>query len=491
MKKILRRVKLNLTKRIEKSLLKCVVFIIMFSMLFTSLYIQNISKELENSIIEELDILLEINPNITKYNEEIEDFYNQTIEYEKMISDLGNNTKYEYYDFNISNINFNSFISPIDINDDTVTVYDQDGFHYTNNELLNQLKNKSLFNSSLIKSTRNTIPKDFELGLANIVNGRTFTEEEIKNNKKVCIIPIDLKKYENGIKKSVWIDDEIVISELVQDEEGNIIYFKKNTYTVIGNYSTENGGMHTMYGLNEMPIYIPESSYKDMLVTSIMNANDYYDDCLNEKILFNVHPTIFKFSSIDDFNLFLDYLEKYSDRFTNNYTYSTTMETQFPTISNILSVSKSISYISIFCLIACICVTFILILFDVETSKKEIGILISLGESIKDVVIQYILEILIVSILAITVSFGLTQTIGVRLAKNLIQDQIPQDDFIQFNDSDYEFEIEKYDEILKPLSIIESVNITFTYILGICIFEGVLLYILIKRVNPKELLKDN
>ena len=69
MNKILRRVKLDLTKKHEKSLLKCVVFIILFSMLFTSLYIENISKQIEDSIIKEFDILLEINPNISIWNE--------------------------------------------------------------------------------------------------------------------------------------------------------------------------------------------------------------------------------------------------------------------------------------------------------------------------------------------------------------------------------------------------------------------------------------
>ena len=491
--KILRRVKLDLTKKYEKSLLKCVVFIILFSMLFTSLYIQNISKQLEDSIIKEFDILLEINPNISTYDDKIINFYERTIQYEEMIGDLQNNTKYSYSDFNLSNDRYRSSIYTMDINESMITLYDSSGFDYTNEIIWNEFINYEFSLGTLsVKSTRNDIPKDFKLGLANIVDGRTFTDEEIQNGENVCIIPVGLKKYENGLKKSVWIGDEITISEILKDDQGNIIYYNEHTYTVIGNYSTNDGsGMKTMMGLKELPIYIPESNYQEMLENSIVYADKYYDDYLDERYLFNVHPTIFKFSNVDDFNSFLDYLEKYSDRFNNGYTYSTTMETQFPTIANILSVSKSISYISILCMVACICITFILILFDIETSKKEIGILLSLGESIKGVVVQYILEILIVSALAVTVAYGVTQTAGVEIAQNLIQNQISEDDTIKFNDSDYEFEIEKYEEILKPLSIAENVSITFAYMLGICIFEGAVLYILIKRIDPKDLLKDS
>ena len=490
--KILRRVKLDLTKKYEKSLLKCVVFIILFSMLFTSLYIQNISKQLEDSIMKEFDILLEINPNILTYDDKITNFYEQTIKYEEMISDLQNNTKYLYSDFNLSNHGYRSPLYAMDINDSMISLYANSGNEYTNELIWNELINNQRSLGENVKSTRNPTPKDFELGLANIIDGRTFTNEEIKNGKNVCIIPVGLKKYENGLKKSIWIGDEIIISELVKDEKGNIIYYKKHTYTVIGNYSTNDGsGMKTMMGLKELPIYIPELNYQEMLENSIMHAGEYYDNYLYEIYLFNVHPTIFKFSSVNDFNSFLDYLEKYSDCFNNGYTYSTTMETQFPTIANILSVSKSISYISVLCMIACICITFILILFDIETSKKEIGILLSLGESIKGVVVQYIFEILIISILAVTVAFGATQTVGVEIAQNLIQNQISEDDTIKFNDSDYEFEIEKYEEILKPLSIAENVSITFVYMLGICVFEGEVLYLLIKRIDPKDLLKDN
>ena len=492
MNKILRRVKLDLIKKYEKSLLKCVVFIILFSMLFTSLYIQNISKQLEDSIIKEFDIMLEINPNISTYDDKTTTFYERTIQYEEMIGDLQNNTKYSYSDFNLSNKGYRSPIYTMGINDSLITLYAGGGYEYTNGLIWNEFTNNQWPLGEDLKSTRNPTPKDFELGLASIIDGRTFTDEEIQNGENVCIIPVGLKKYENGLSKSVWIGDEITISEILKDDQGNIIYYNEHTYTVIGNYSTSDGsGMKTMMGLKELPIYIPESNYQEMLENSIMHASEYYDDYLDERYLFNVHPTIFKFSNVDDFNSFLDYLEKYSDRFNNGYTYSTTMETQFPTIANILSVSKSISYISILCMVACICITFILILFDIETSKKEIGILLSLGESIKGVVVQYILEILIISALAVTVSYGVTQTAGVEIAQNLIQNQISDDETIKFNDSDYEFEIEKYEEILKPLSIAENVSITFAYMLGICIFEGAVLYILIKRIDPKDLLKDS
>ena len=80
MKRVLRRVKLDLTKKLSKTFLKCVVFIVLFSMLFSSLYIQNISKQLENSIVGEFDIYAEINPNIHEEGMELESFLQETAE---------------------------------------------------------------------------------------------------------------------------------------------------------------------------------------------------------------------------------------------------------------------------------------------------------------------------------------------------------------------------------------------------------------------------
>ena len=98
---------------------------------------------------------------------------------------------------------------------------------------------------------------------------------------------------------------------------------------------------------------------------------------------------------------------------------------------------------------------------------------------------------LIVSLIAITVSFAVTQTIGVRVANRLVQDQIIQEESVQFNNSSYKIEVEHYEEILQPLSITDNIKITSVYIIGICLFESILLIFLIKRIDPKELLKDS
>ena len=492
MKRILRRVKLDLTKKFSKTFLKCVVFTILFSMLFSSLYIQNISKQLENSIVGEFDIYAEINPNIQEEGMELETFLQETSEYEESIRDIATHTSPSYYDFNLTNKAFRSLIRSIKIEGDNVTLYDSGGSSPISNEEIWEQINTFWLISSDVKSVRSSVPKDIEMKAATLVAGRTFNENELINGEHVCIIPNGFREYRDGKVLSVWLGDEIVLSEFVQDENGNIVHYKEHTYTVIGVYNAENGvSMETMSNFLESPIYIPELAFGEMIESPLKIANETYDNYLEEHSAFVVHSTIFKFSTIDDFKGFINYLENYADKFDEGYTYSTTMETQFSSISNILSISKSIFYISALCFIACICITFILLLFDIETSKKEIGILLSLGESFKAVVIQYILEMLIVSLIAITVSFAITQTIGVRVANRLVQDQIIQEESVQFNDSSYKVEVEHYEEILQPLSITDNIKITSVYIIGICLFESILLIFLIKRIDPKELLKDS
>lgn len=492
MKKILRRVKLDLTKKFGKNLLKCVVFIVLFSMLGSSLYIQSIAKRLEDSIVEKFDIYVDINPNIDSEETNMDTYLQKTIEYEKMIRDLANNTNASYYDFNLTSTPYKSLLKTVKIENETIThFYDGGTSPVRNEELLEDIK-QSMLLSSAIKSVRNSTPKDFQMNAAYLVAGRMFDEDEILNGERVCIIPASFRKYKDEKLANLWVDDEIVISEFVQDEKNEIVHYKNHTYKVIGVYETsDNGSMKTMDGFLEMPIYIPELSFKGMIEPTIEVAKNTYNHILYGSRIFMVHPTIFQFSSIEDYKEFIQYLEKYSDKFHGEYTYSSTMETQFSSISNILSISKSISYISMLCLIACVCITFILLLFDVETSKKEIGILLSFGESLKEVVMQYVLEMILISIVSVVISFGVIQTVGVGVANALVQEQLTKEETVQLNDSDYEIEVEHYEEILKPISFVDNLRISSLYIVGLCVFESFVLIVLIKKVDPKDLMKDS
>ena len=501
MKRILRRVKMNLTKQFGKNLLKCVVFIVLFSMLFTSLYIQNIAKNLEKNIIDKFDIYIEIDPNIYYSEVSQEEQKEQTIMYANIIEDIVENTNVSYYDFNVL-LEYKSPIKSMSIEEDKYIFYispkSYSSMYSVSFSYEDYLVNKTDFeNNSMIflhmsKSTRNSSPKDFELGNAQLNKGRMFTNEEIENGTNVCIVPERMTIYTSSYARLVSVGDSITISEVIQDGNGNVIYYQPHTFTVIGTYDIAEGRriVSDGYSTGELPIYIPEKQFQKIYESVSEKAMEidstYYEKNYTRYELSNV---LFKVETIQDYRDFLNYLDNYAEEFNSGYKFISTMDDLYPSISNVLSISNTINYISMICLIICIIITIIIILFEIDAARKDIGILLSMGESIKGVILQFVIEMLLIFFLSANVSFVVTHQLGTKVLSTIIKENVIEE-VIDENKLDVAIESDEYDEILKPLTIGNSIQSVIFYLIGIGIFQSGLIYILIKQIDPKELMKD-
>ena len=471
-------------------------------MLFTSLYIQNIAKNLENNIISKFDIYIEINPNI--YYSEInqEDQKEQMIKYANMIEDIISNVNVSYYDFNLHT----SFKSPI------VTAKIENGeyifYNYArnydsiNNKVsysevayqkdISYFKNQTYLYISRPKSTRNVIPKDFELGTAILRSGRLFTEEEIENGENVCIIHDRYAQYASNGSNIIRVGDTITVSGIILDDNGETIYYEPHEFKVIGTYSVAKGRTIISDGLStgEHPIYIPEKEYQK-IYESVSEVAMKYDSNYFEDIntRYSLSKALFKVDTIQDYRDFLNYLDNYAEEFNNGYKFISTMDDIYPAISNVLSVSNTINYISMICLIICIVITIIIILFEIDAARKDIGILLSMGESIKGVVLQFIIEMTLISLLSASISFVVTQQIGTEVLSTIVKENVTEE-MLSTSQIDIAIESDEYDEILKPLTIGTSIQSAIYYLIGIELLQSGLIYILIKQIDPKELMKD-
>lgn len=502
MKRILRRVKMNLTKKFRKNLLKCVVFIILFSMLFTSLYIQNVSKNLENNIISKFDIYIEIDPNIFYSKVTQVEQKEQTIKYATIIEDIKNNTNTSFFDYSLLT-HFKNPIKSISIENNEYIFYDLAGsysantnsVYYSLEEHDNKIQN--FINGTYtiitrIKTTISEIPQDFELGNAELVKGRMFTEDEINNGENVCIINNKFASYSLEGAKIVNVGDVITISEVVQNENGEVIYYLPHEFKVIGTYEVAEGRKIQSDGLStgESPIYIPQSKFKDIYESVAKKAVEYDSNYFSDKnARYELDNALFKVDTIKDYQEFLNYLEKYSNEFNNGYKFVSTMDEIYPAISNVLSISNTINYVSALCLIVCISITVLIIVFEMDACKKDIGILLSMGESIRGVLTQFVIEMLLISMLSAGLSFIVTQSLGTSVLVTVAKENITSDVLIEHN-IDIAIESNEYDEILRPLTIYESIQSVAIYVIGIGVFQSGLIYIMIKKIDPKELMKD-
>lgn len=518
MKRILRRVKMNLMRRPTKIILKCVVFLLFFTMLFTSIYIQHVSKQLENNILSNYDIYVEIKSQLYEIHN-TKEYFKAGKQYVEMYDDLSRDESVSYSDMGIYSYP-NSTVQAIryDKTSGIVQLYNNS---VAQNEFENILSyqeyRKNLKNISnegftqTIKSVRSNIPSDFEFDVVNIVIGRTFTQEEIDEGKPVCLVPLGYHYYEYPTmitKSQSRIGNKIPISVLVRDVN-NVYYHKEVEFEIIGAYALREdlqdidlNGVEEYYNY----VYIPEKQFEslyNMAIPEVIKQEGYdyfeyyFDDHTNQiEKVYNQGKTyllgsmIFKFDNIDKLEMFLDHLDNYSNYFPNDYQYYSTVDDMYQSISNVLSVSKSIQYISTICLIICIVISIMILLFDINARKKEIGILLSMGESIKGVILQFTIELLIISLLSFAGSYVMTNVVSDVCVDYLIETQINADNVDSFLPDAYETDTEAYNEILEPLPLTNSAPMMLSYLGLICTVEVLCMIYMIRNIDPKELLKD-
>ena len=520
MKKILRRVKMNLMRKSGRFVLKCVVFLLFFTMLFTSVYIQHVSKQLENNILSNYDIYVEISSRLHEIHD-TKEYFKASQQYVDIYNDLSQNENVSYSDMGVFSYS-GSMVQTIQYNkeNDVVKYYNtsfaQSEFeNIANNIKFNEENEKGIYavsNTQTIKSVRNSVPSDFEFDVVNLVLGRTFTQEEIDEGKAVCLVPVGYHydEYPTDITKSqAKIGNKIPISVLVRDAN-NVYYYKEIEFEIIGMYSIREdlqvrdniSGIEEYYDY----IYIPELKFEELYNEAIpqvleQEGYDYFEyrydyflggltEVKGQTNTYRLGPMIFRFDNIDKLEGFLEHLDEYSNYFPNDYTYYSTVDDMYQSISNVLSVSKSIQYISIVCLIICITISIMILLFDINSRKKEIGILLSMGETLKDIVVQFTIELLIVSLISFAGSFVITNVVSDYCVDYLIETQINSDEVDSFLPEGYETDSEVYNEILEPAPLSKSMPMMMAYLTLICGTEIICMAYMIQKIDPKELLKD-
>lgn len=519
MKRIMNRIWLNLVKQKGRMILKCIVFLLFFTMLFTSVYINHVSKQLENNILSNYDIYVEISSRLGKI-EDAQEYFKASKHYVDMYNDLSQDENVSYSDLGILSYP-QSFVQTLKYDDSTGNIQ-----YYTNATGQGMMEDylkweeefkenaKGIYNlggTQYIKSVRSMIPSDFQFTVTNIIQGRSFTQEEIDEGKPVCLIPVGYRYYEVPTGKmngSIRIGDKIPISVFIRDKN-QVYFYKEIEFEIIGLYQLRED-LHDRDIIHEGTsydyVYIPEKQFKnlyDMATQEVLKVDGYkyyesrYDEVLNEdtKILPSFHSyslksMIFKFDNIDKLEGFLEHLDDYKNYFPNTYYYYSTVDNMYQSISNVLSVSKSIQYISFICLIICIAISIMILLFDMNARKKEIGILLSMGESIKGIIVQFILELLIVSFLASVGSYVVTQEVSDVCVDYLIETQVNADIVDTFMPEGYEMDTDVYNEILNPVPLNKSAPVMVTYLGLICSIEVLCMIYMIMKIDPKELLKD-
>lgn len=493
MRKIFRRVKYDFKKRFVEHFLECLVFIIVLTLMVLSLYIKESSDLMERNIIKKFDLYAEVNTNID-YDAKREIIEEKETEYYEFINELVKNNSYSYFDYNKSS----EYLRPVHVlkidNEDSEFYcpeyedeYNVEEYFKDCEAVISDICN-GFYNFDVYapRSALNVLPKEFKFGLGELVEGRYFHQTEIAGNDMVCIIPDNLKRYTKDGSSEIEIGDYITISEILVDN-GQLVSYLPYEFKVVGKYKSVDGlGFRTTKYTTEHPIYISHENFNkiyDQATVDYKNNNLRY---LGDRSFFMPTNAVFKFDTGRDFRYFVEYFENLRVSKNVDYSLNTTANNIYYSIQNIMYVANIISYVSYAVIFVLIVFALLIMIYNLESRQKEIGLLISFGEKRINIIIQYVFEILTEVILMLVPSIIIGKNIGLRLLANTVSAK----DIIDISDS--KMQIGVGDEMISidMLSNADILRIIIPVILLLILILSVVSYLYIRNANPKEILID-
>lgn len=452
---------LSITRRLSKSLILFMIVFLLGNVLCASLCISNSMNVLQKDFMQQLGAKLEIKNNTNRY-QEYSGEYRENIE--KLI---------QY---------FNSL-------KETGTVQYSDAQFLLNGFYAHDLTYRKSNGEELECSLPNTLhlygtQENQLLDQANqkieIINGRSFTKDEVKNGEKVILISDNFLMDGNKIQ----INDCIPVEKILYDSQFNVIYQEVSYYTVIGIFKKQEiiDDYNTYDSRNyDARIYTPYTTIINEY-EQFQSLSELYPQSINAVTL-SLEKIEIKMADMNDVNRYYDILDYYpvlKSHFQVITTQSIYEQIATP-LDLLLDLAGILSYLTNIAMIALLSVTLFIFLKD---RRYEIGIIYSMGLSKSRIIIQYILEIFVICFLAITISMGSGQQIGKTIANQMIDNQLEASKYVYIEDLSQEDLLRNY-ETKFDITFIGKV---YANIIVVVIFTSALPIIYILRLTPKKIL---
>jgi putative ABC transport system permease protein len=243
------------------------------------------------------------------------------------------------------------------------------------------------FSSFSLSGTNRTENLDIFLGNVKLVSGRTLTADDLKSGNKVVIISEDVVKSNN-----LQIGDTISLSRVTQQRPNNqnsqpsvpgaTTTVKSDGFQIVGIYQAVKEGfdVNTLFTSNTVIETINGTTASDNTNASIVFLLDSPD-----------HVNAFK--------------QEASSYLTSKYHVLYSDDSEYVSLTKPLNLISFITSILIWVVfIAGAAIIIALVTIFVRDRKFEIGLLLSSGEGRLKIVSQFIIEMLIISILAFVIS---------------------------------------------------------------------------------------
>ncbi len=261
-------------------------------------------------------------------------------------------------------------------------------------------------NNFLVDFYGSNSPKDFIDGVSVLVEGRLPNDDEITNGSSVVVLEENvLKSNRLSIGDTIELDFSIDDGEVVRISHEIIGVYK--TSAVVNQYAGEN---QTTAFYPQNKIYTP--------FNELLNIGVSQEDLDNVLI----DGTLITLNDPEDLELFRSEAEE-----KINFNYGM-LDSNDDLYNNLVGPIESLGFISNI-LVASIVITggFIIGLITALTindRKSEIGILLAVGESKFKIVSQFVLEVVLIAIIAFSVSLFTGELLGQQVSETLLDSEI-------------------------------------------------------------------
>ena len=309
-------------------------------------------------------------------------------------------------------------------------------------------------------------------------DGRLFSEEEMSNQNRVILVPETYKIKEDGEYKDIQVGDKLTFDRHITDinSSNHVLYTEEVEFEVIGiikrvdNVMIDPNGTGDSYGNHMAQIYIPATALlNEEKIFASLNVKYSKDNknTNNKALLTNLYLQLNEADDIDKIDTIFKVLKEEREALYNSLYYTSTTDIYKKISAPIESMSGIANFLLIMSSCLCIMILSVAIFIIIRNRKHEIGILISLGEHKRNVILQVLLEVILVGFLALSSSLVTGNKLGQLYSNTLINDQIEMSrDDLTINESELQEELlEIYSFDLRAEYILSVLTIGSTILL--------------------------
>lgn len=350
-----------------------------------------------------------------------------------------------------------------------------------------------------------------EEGKATLIDGRTFTQEEITRGTGSALIHTQLAEYNN-----LSVGDNIVLSNYILEysEDGmslpTEVERRDVPLQIIGIYETIEQPQ-TPNDQMIRPAEDKQTTYNTLLVPNQViiaeqrAMTEYYmsqesmdlTDEEKEQAMQTYYQSLYILNNPDDMEAFKEETQALLPPF---YTIYTNSDSYSVIAAPVQQTSKMANYVLIAAIGASILIISLVVLLFLRDRKHELGIYMSLGEKRSKVISQIVFEVMLVAILAIALSLVTGNFIAQGLSDSMVHDQLVAETDPMNPDQSYWDEQWRFGQFASNITsedIAENYRISFSpsYVglffligLGTVLVSTVVPMLYIVRLNPKQVL---